>query len=292
MKRNLDIKLLFKHFRWRIVATWLLVLIENTLLALIPLFIGRAIDALLAKQPGALWEIAAVMAALIVVSAGRRAYDTRAYGTMRVEFGAELVRRIGSRPVSRVNARLDMSREIVDFLEGYVPVLFTAVVQLVVSIAVLWVFDPRLGVSALTVIAALGIIYAMFHRRFYRLNAVLNAQTEKQVDILEQRQHASLVAHLKRLRRCEVRLSDTDAALYSAIFAGMFAFVLTNLWIAATLPAVTAGMIFAILSYSWELVESGVALPMTLQQWSRLSEITERLNVDAADAPPAAGAAP
>ena len=58
----------------------------------------------------------------------------------------------------------------------------------------------------------------------------------------------------------------------------MFAFVLTNLWLASTLAGVTAGMIFAILSYSWELVESGATLPTTLQQWSRLSEIKRRLN--------------
>ena len=278
MKGTLDVRLLFRHFRWRIVATWLLVLVENTLLALIPLFIGRAIDALLAQQSGALWEIAAVMGAVILVSAGRRAYDTRAYGTMRVQFGSELVRRIGDRPVSQVNARLDMSREMVDFLEGYVPALFTAIVQVVVSIAILWIFDTRLGISALVVIVALGLIYALFHRRFYELNADLNSQTEQQVAILEQRQHVSLVTHLQRLRHCEVRLSDTDAVLYGTIFAGMFAFVLTNLWLASTIPSITAGMIFAILSYSWELVESGVALPMTLQQWSRLSEIRERLN--------------
>ena len=86
------------------------------------------------------------------------------------------------------------------------------------------------------------------------------------------------MTHLKRLRRCEIRLSDTDAVLYGAIFGAMFAFVLTNLWLASTIPAVTAGVIFAILSYSWELVESGSALPMVLQQWSRLSEIRERLN--------------
>ena len=278
MKGTLDVRLLMRLFRWRIIATWLLVLVENVLLALIPLFIGRAIDALLAKQSGALWEIAGVMGALILVSAGRRAYDTRAYGTMRVRFGSELVRRNPDRPVSQVNARLDMSREIVDFLEGYVPELFTAVVQVVVSIAILWSFNFRLGISALCVIVGLGMIYAMFHRRFYKLNGDLNSQTEQQVAVLEERQHVSLVTHLQRLRRCEVRLSDTDAALYSAIFAGMFAFVLTNLWLASTMSGITAGVIFAILSYSWELVESGVALPMTLQQWSRLSEITERLN--------------
>ena len=96
--------------------------------------------------------------------------------------------------------------------------------------------------------------------------------------MLERRKPSSLLTHLERLRRCEVRLSDTEVILYAGIFGGMFAFILTNLWLASTLPAVTAGMIFAILSYSWELVESGITLPIVLQQWSRLSEIRERLN--------------
>lgn len=287
---QLDVVLLLRHFRWRVAFTWVFVLVENTLLALIPLFIGRAIDAVLGQQSGALWEISIVMGALIVVSVGRRAYDTRAYGTMRVWFGSELVRRLGERPVSQVNARLDMSREMVDFLEAYVPELLTATVQVIVSIAILWHFDARLGLSGLCVIALLGVIYALFHNRFYRLNGDLNAQTERQVHVLEQRRPDSLLTHLQRLRRSEIRLSDTDAVLYGTIFAAMFAFVLTNLWFAATIPAITAGIIFAILSYSWELVESGSALPAVLQQWTRLSEIRERLNEAQVDASSRAGA--
>ena len=278
MQGTLDVALLFRHNRWPVAFTWLLVLLENTLLALIPLFIGRAIDALLAQEPGALWEIGTVMAALILIASGRRAYDTRCYGTMRVRFGAEVVRRIVGLPVSQVNARLDMSREMVDFLEAHVPELLTAVVQLVVSIVILWSFDSRLGIAALTVVTALAVLYALFHGRFYRLNGDLNSQTEQQVAVLERREPSSLLAHLKRLRQCEVRLSDTEVLLYAGIFGGMFAFILTNLWLASTIPAVTAGTIFAILSYSWELVESGIVLPVVLQQWSRLSEIRERLN--------------
>lgn len=283
LKGALGVGLLLRHFRWQVLVTWLLVLVENLLLALIPLFIGRAIDALLESRPGALLEVAGVMGALIVVASARRIYDTRAYGTMRVRLGAELVGRSEKQPVSQVNARLGMSREMVDFLEAHVPELLTAVVQVVVSIALLWSFDSRLGVSALSVVAALGLIYALFHRRFYHLNRSLNAQTERQVSILEERKRDSLTAHLIKLRRCEVRLSDTEAILYGSVFVGMFAFILTNLWLASTIPAITAGVIFAVLSYSWELVESGIALPIVMQQWSRLTEIGERLNANSAE---------
>ncbi len=278
LQGRLDVALLFREFRWRIAVTWILVLLENLLWALVPLFIGRAIDALLNGQPGALWEIAIVMGTLIVTSVVRRTYDTRAYGTMRVRFGAELVNRSSEQPVSQVNARLSMSREMVDFLEAYVPELLTGVVQVLVSMVILWSFDIRLGISGFCAMLGLVLVYAFVHGRFFRLNSDLNAQTEHQVSILEERRSRSLVDHLMKLRQCEVRLSDTEAVMYGVIFAGMFAFVLTNLWVASTIDAVTAGMIFAILSYSWELVESGVSLPAVLQQWTRLTEIRERIN--------------
>ena len=275
---NLDISLLLRHFRGRVALTWLLVAVENILTALIPLFIGRAIDALLAGEPGALWEISLLLAGLIAVAVGRRAYDTRAYGTMRVWFGSMLFQRVHHLPVTRVNARLDMSREIVDFLEEHVPELLTSITQIIVSICILAYFDPRLGACAASLIVVLGLIYALFHRRFYRLNGHLNNQRERQIDVLQQLQQGSLITHLKRLRRFEIRLSDTEAMLYGTIYSAMFAFVLVNLWLAATIPAITAGAIFAILSYSWELVESGTTLPAVLQQWSRLTEIRQRLN--------------
>ena len=130
------------------------------------------------------------------------------------------------------------------------------------------------GVTGVLVVAA----YVAFHRRFYDLNHGLNQQSEQQVSILERRKLRPTLAHLLRLRRLEVRLSDTEAALYGAEFIVLLGMILFNLWFAATALVVTVGTIFAIISYSWEFIESSLALPLTLQNWSRLSEIMRRLN--------------
>ena len=83
---------------------------------------------------------------------------------------------------------------------------------------------------------------------------------------------------LNRLRRIEIRMSDTEAWIYGAIFAVLLGFVMFNLWFAATNTDVTTGMVFSIISYSWEFVEAALVLPVTLQGWSRLSEIIQRIN--------------
>lgn len=275
---ELTIATLLQVFRGRIALTWAMILCETTLMALIPLFIGFAIDGLLAGRQQELWHLAGLMGALIAVAVLRRVYDTRVYGTIRVELGKALALRSGGLPVSTLNARLGMSRELVDFLEQILPEAMAGAVQLVVAVIILYAFSPWLALAGGVAVLAMALIYALFHRRFYSLNSALNQQTEKQVTILEGRKARPTLVHLLHLRRLEVRLSDTEALLYGAIFIVLLSFILFNLWYAASELEITVGTIFSIISYSWEFVESALALPITLQSWSRLSEIMRRLN--------------
>lgn len=278
---NLTIGTLVRVFRGRISLTWAMTLAETSLMALIPLFVGFAIDGLLGGELQQLWRLAGIMAALIVVAVARRVYDTRVYGTVRVELGKEQATRSVDLPISALNARLGMGRELVDFLEQTLPEAMAAAVQLTIAVIVLYAFAPELALAGGAAALAMVLIYALFHRRFFRLNGALNQQTEKQVSVLEQRNARPIRAHLMRLRQHEVRLSDTEAVLYGAIFIVLLGLILFNLWFAATTLTITVGTIFSIISYSWEFVESALALPLTLQSWTRLSEIMRRLNTAA-----------
>lgn len=269
---------LFKVFRLRIALIWAIILVETGLMALIPLFIGFAIDDLLVGRDTAFWPLAGIMGALITLAIIRRAYDTRVYGAIRVEMDKEQVKRAKDVPVSTLNAQLSMGRELVDFLEDTFPMAMASPVQVVISVAVLYAFAPQLAMAAGA--AALGVlgVYMLFHRSFYRLNSALNEQTERQVKTLDRRALFPALAHLLRLRRLEVQLSDREAVLYGAVFVVLLGMILFNLRLATGLPDVTAGMIFSVVSYSWEFVESALALPVTLQSWTRLSEIMTRIN--------------
>lgn len=276
--KQLTIGTLLRMYLGKVSITWLLTLIETALMTLIPLFIGFAIDGLLDGELDSLSQLAVVLGALIAVSVLRRVYDTRAYGTIRVDLGRELIGRSREIRISSQNARLGMARELVDFLEEQVPALMNSIVQLVISFVVLFLFDPMLANAALAAAVLMIVIYGIFHHRFYRLNGDHNQQSENQVGILETRTPGRLSGHLQRIRRIEVRLSDTEAFVYGAIFVVLMGFILFNLWFAATNMITTAGKIFAIISYSWEFVESALILPATLQNWSRLSEIMQRIN--------------
>ncbi len=247
-------------------------------MALVPLFIGFAIDELLAGQHDAFMELAVILLALVVLSVVRRMYDTRVYGTMRVEFGKAQAARSSELAISALNARLGMGRELVDFLEDLLPQAMAAALQFVISIIILYAFSPMLALAGGVALISMAVIYSLFHGRFYRLNGALNQQSELQVSTLERRRTLPTLAHLLRLRRYEVKLSDTEAILYGAIFVVLLGLILFNLWFTTVELDVTSGTIFSVVSYSWEFAEAALALPITLQSWTRLSEITRRLN--------------
>lgn len=277
--KRLTIATLLRTFLRPISLTWALVLIETTLTALIPLLIGFAIDGLLDGNSTALLHLTLVLAVLIFVSVLRRLYDTRIFGTIRVELCTALAERSERGSISTLNARLGMARELADFLEQQVPAVMSAAVQFIIALIVLFTFHPTLAYAALGAAVAILALYSVFHGRFFRLNAQFNQQTEKQVRILETRSRDGLLSHLTSLRGVEVRLSDTEAYMYGAIFTILLGFVVFNLWFASLHVKITVGKIFSIISYSWEFVEAALVLPITLQGWTRLSEIMKRIDV-------------
>lgn len=274
---KLGVAAIIQRFPTKLCCTWLLVALENVLLALLPLFIGFAIDDLLSGHLNYLFSVGGLLVFLTLIAVARRIYDTRVYGTIRVTLGMAVDDRHNKHPVSVRNARLDMARELVDFLEHEFPNLLTAVIQIIVTLIVLSNFHWHLSATALLLIISMLLVYGLFSQKFFQLNANLNGQMEKQVQQIKAGPK-HLLNHLRILRRCEVKLSDTEALVYGFIFILVSGFVVTNLWLAAGSLELTSGKIFSIISYSWEYVEAAILLPVSLQTWSRLSEISQRLN--------------
>jgi len=275
---SLDLKSVCLTYWPNLLVTWLLLALEITLLALIPLFVGYAIDGLLKGDWQDLIIFAGLLVVLTLVAVIRRAVDTRVFGQMRVELGLEVDKRLNALPVGVRNARLTMSREIIDFLETDVPELFSAVIQVVAAIVILASFAVVLSLSAITTLILILLVYALFHRRFTKLNAVINNQVERQVNCLAANKSSLLKAHLLRLKRGEIKLSDSEAIVYGFIFLILFSFLIFNLVEATSIDGVTAGAVFSIVAYSLEYLESSLTMPMVLQQLSRVSEISKRMN--------------
>lgn len=275
--KGLSLKDIGSVYWKRISATSALVLVENLFIVLIPLLMGNAIDDLLAGGMTQAFLLGGALLGWTVVSMLRRLYDTRAYGGIRVVLGTHLHEHGKDKSVSVMNARLEMGRELADFFEAHVPEVLTSGVQIIATLCILLVFDWRLATSAAAVTVGMCVVYLLMHERFYRLNAGLNGQAERQVGILETGSTPRLARHLRSLRNWEVRLSDAEAYLYGIVFTLISVFIMYNLWLSSTLEGMTVGRLFSVLTYSWEYAEASIVLPVVWQNLSRLGEITSRI---------------
>lgn len=262
----------------KVIATWLMVLTENVMLILLPLFIGHAIDGVLNQNFQSMYMLALLFAGLVFVGVARRFFDTRIYSAIRVKLANLVERNLRGLPVSNKDARLTMSRELVDFLENDLPTVFTAIIQLVASVVILATFHMSLALCMLFSGLLMLVIYTGFHARFILLNGSLNDQVERQVEVLSGIGVGAFRRHFERLKQCEIKLSDTEAVVYGLIYMVLFAAIVANLWLVSLLIEPTAGQVFSIVTYALEFVETAVMLPITLQTLSRLTEICARLN--------------
>ncbi|MDO5620093.1 MAG: ABC transporter six-transmembrane domain-containing protein [Paracoccus sp. (in: a-proteobacteria)] len=278
LQDRLSVARLFRVFWWQIMVTWLLVLVETGLFALMPLLIGWSIDGLIKDDWTAFRHLVLMLLGLMVVATLRRVYDTRVYGTIRVELGKVQAARSATAPVSVRNARVLMGRELVDFLENTAPEAMTALVQVFVAVVVLLSFHGLLAISSVSALALMLLIYAVAAPRFFRLNGALNEASEGQVSALESHSPRRIAAHFLRLRKQEVRLSDTESIVYGLIFSVLLGMLAYNIWFAATKLGGSPGTIFSVVSYSQEFLQSAVQLPIALQALTRLREISERIS--------------
>jgi ABC transporter transmembrane protein len=272
-----------RPFRWRIVFTYALTVVEDLLELSYPWATGLAINGLMA------WDyrmIAPVMIAWLLhtaVGSGRQMYDTRLYTQVynTIVTGTVLRQRRSGIEPTKVAARSAMSREFVTFFEKDMPVVLSAMVSIIGSAAILFYYDLVIGAVA----ALLFLPVAIFNRRYMRrsliLNEGLNNQLEHEVQVIDAAQEGAVAHHFAEVRAWRVKLSDADAFNWTAIEGLSILVFLLVLLRVAYMPNADVGGIFAIFVYVWRLMEKLDMMPQIVQQLMRLKDIRRRIEAGA-----------
>lgn len=266
-------------FRLRIGVTYALNIVEDLLELSYPWATGLAIDGLINHEMrDAIWIVLA-WTARGAIGGARKMYDTRVYNDVYSAIVVETVgrQRAAGAPVSSVAARSAMAREFVTFFERDIPVLFTAVVGIFGSAAMLFWYDLWIGAFACALFVPVYVINRIYSARSLTLNQALNSALEGEVGVIERAAPVEVAAHYKALRRLRVKLSDAEAYNWTSVeLLSIVAFV-AILWRSTGLTTTETGDIYAILSYVWRLMENLDHVPQLVQQIARLIDIRRRI---------------
>ena len=268
--------------RRRLALTYALTLLENALDVLYPWLTGIAIDAVLKGR----WAgVAPLLGAWILhLAAGlfRHVYDTRVFTLVYADIAAGLVARQraqGAEP-TQVAARVALSREIVEFLQAELPGIAASLVHFTGALAMLCLLSPMVGGLAVLALLPVLLLVGRFGRTSLRLNAALNDRLEREVALVATAPEPVLRRHFAhRLRFWRVRISDAEARAWGGIELLQIGLTLAALALIARDggAGISAGTVFALLSYVWTYGESVNELPALVQKVARLRDIAGRV---------------
>lgn len=274
-----SLRAIFAQFRWRILGTWLLVILEAALMLTFPLVIGIAIDGLLQKAYDGLYLLALIGGLAVASGTARRFYDTRLYAGIFTRAAEHIVSQERERQakVSVMSARTGMAKELVEFLENSFPAIIDCVIGLAGALIMIWWLQTQVFVACLTATAIIVTIYAVTSNRTLSLNKGVNDESEKSVEVISDAAILDVSAHFSRLMRWSIRLSDLETITFALSWLVMLA-VLSFSVVATIQSGVTAqGKVLSILMYVFGYIESVIALPLFYQHFVRLQEIARRL---------------
>jgi len=253
--------------------------IENTFELLYPFTIGLAVDGLLDGSWGGVAAFVVLSLAHTGLGVARQWYDTRLFNRLGAAFATDVVadQRADGVATTSVVARTLLADEYVDFLRSGVNTAIVAGFAVVGSLAMLFFYDPLLGLVA----AAVAVPVALINRRLMRRSAgiyrALNDQSEREVSLIDEGSVKDVRRHFGVIAGHWNRLSDAEGiswGIVDVIALGLAVFALVR----ATGTSEEVGAIFATIAYVWAYIGGFDQVPAVLQRMSNLADIRRRLD--------------
>lgn len=270
---------LFVANRSRMLATYGMFNVENTLRLLQPLVLGIAINDLLRFSYFGLMLFVVQHLAHMLISSFRRMYDTRAFTSIYSELATDLIveQRRREIDVSRVAARSGLSRGYVEFFEEHVPQLIRAIYNVAGALVLLAVYDWSLIPFCVALVLPVSLLNAAYSAKTLHYSGKLHDELEREIDVIERGRPEELRRHFDVAALWRVRLSDAEAINFSLMELFVLAVLVASLVHFCTNPGVQAGDIFAVFRYLMMFIMGVDAVPKLVGQISRLRDVGFRL---------------
>ncbi|WP_051081543.1 ABC transporter six-transmembrane domain-containing protein [Thiofilum flexile] len=279
MSRTLKI-LAVQHKR-RLFATFSLVAAENLLLLTYPLIGSFAVNAILNGKLLSALVYALMVFVIWSVGSARRAVDTRAFTRIYSELVVPVI--LGQKTkgvdVSTATARVTLSREFVNFFEHHLPTLITAAFSIIGAVVMLLFIEFWSGVVALLIVIIAGLLLPGYVKGNDRLYFKLNNRLEKEVNCVERAKKSELTKHYHLVEKLRILISNREALSFFCVGLVMSVLFGITLTILTFKEGVTAGHIYAVITYLWTFAFSLDDAPRLIEEFSKLKDIGKRVEV-------------
>ena len=267
---------LIAKYRWSFLLMLSLLLLDASILILFPLFIGYAIDDALVKEFRGATYLGLLGLAALIIGAGRRFYDSRFYAKLYQRSAPKIADTEQETTVK--SAHFGFLGEVIEFFENSLPEIINNSIALIGTLVIIATIDLKVFTGCLIILLIVSIVYGLSEKKTIRFNASFNQEVEKQVGFLGENNPIALRWHFSKLMKWNIKLSDLETINFSIIWLFMIIFLVGSILVSVWNGMTSQGLVFALVLYVFQFLETTASMPIYYQQWLRLKEIFERLS--------------
>ena len=134
------------------------------------------------------------------------------------------------------------------------------------------------GIACMGVLLLFGLLLPGFSRKNQLLHERLNDRLEHEVKLVTHAEQIRLARHYRTLAWIRIRVSDREALAFLAVGVSAALLFLLAITMLMAQPQVSAGHVYAVMTYLWNFVSSLDEGPGLADQLARLRDIGRRVN--------------
>jgi len=268
---------LFWNNKWRISISYALLLIEFAVFAFLPFLMGQAVDGIIEGNKERLKFWIGVSAFALVAGFVRRRFDNRAFLRIWSEVASDTINWMIARNVDRTKivSRSYMVKGFADFLEFTIPAAVSGVVDISVSLVMLWIFLPRMSFWLLLLTLGAVLVCYAFSIYINRLEIICQHGREKIADAIMADDTLGVVRGYEDQRYNFVKYMDLDACNWGVI--DIIATAAVVIVVLSSSGGSTAGIIMANLAYCQKLFEKSCFISSFFKHYKQIKSWAEFL---------------
>jgi hypothetical protein len=245
-----QIKEIVKKHKYKIAFTYMLLLAEYTIFALIPFFMGKAIDSLIKESFEDFYFYIFMSIAGMFIGTFRRRFDTRTFMKVWQEKTLSSISIMMERKIdpAKILSRSGMAQVYGTFLEHHLPLLIESIIDIIIGITMIWLVVPKTSYVVFSLVIFVIIMQCSFSQWIKKIEIDLQNMRELTNDAILKGDIELVDLNQAKMAKLHIKISDLEAScwrfaeLLTIICEVFIVFALVN-------GSVTAGMILSTITY-------------------------------------------
>jgi len=276
------LKVMFRENWKSIIFSYLLFIVNATLMVIYPKVLGNSIDHLIAKDYSYIWYLVSTFIAIMFFGYISRIYDTKVFSGIYRRFASlETHKQIESGvETTKINGRLTLMNYIVHFFERDMLVVIQTIIGLVGAIYFLSIVSLTIvGFLMISAVLILG-VSSYYSPKIAAVTSLNNDLSEEQTQIIETRKISSVNNLLKRGQKLSIKLSVVDSKFSIWIETIVYGSVTALLTYYVMYNKVSVGSVFSTYRYMFDFCNALLGLPVIITSYINIKDVIKRLETE------------